>query len=79
MSDIVQKLCGFCHTLRHDGTDCGEWLSLAREQLIKNLTLDKDDFDNTPLLQEHGGAARAKQFFGESNLLVIQLNEAVAA
>ena len=19
MSDIVQKLCGFCHTLRHDG------------------------------------------------------------
>jgi hypothetical protein len=23
MSDIVQKLWGFCHTLRHDGIDYG--------------------------------------------------------
>ena len=24
MSDIVQKLWGFCHTLRHDGVDYGD-------------------------------------------------------
>lgn len=55
-----------------------QWLSLVREQLIKNLTIDEDDFDNTPLLQVRGGVARAKQVFGELNLLVSQLNEAVA-
>src|SRR6476646_2652517 len=26
MSDIVQKLWGFCHTLRHDGVDYGEYI-----------------------------------------------------
>ena len=56
-----------------------QWLSLVREQLIKNLTIDEDDFDNTPLLQGRGGVARAKQVFGELNLLVAQLNEAIAA
>ena len=55
------------------------WLSLVREQLIKNLAIDEDDFDNTPLLQGRGGAAKAKRVFGELNLLVAQLNEAVAA
>jgi len=59
MSDIVQKLWGFCHTLRHDGVE--------------------NNFDNTPLLQGRGGAAKAKRVFGELNLLVDQLNEAVAA
>ena len=60
-------------------TEQMQWLSLVREQLIKNLTIDEDDFDNTPLLQGRGGVARAKQVFGELNLLVAQLNEAVAA
>jgi type I restriction enzyme R subunit len=56
-----------------------QWLSLVREQLIKNLTIDEDDFDNTPLLQGRGGVARARQVFGELSLLVAQLNEVVAA
>ncbi len=30
MSDIVQKLWGFCHTLRRDGVDYGDYI----EQLI---------------------------------------------
>jgi type I restriction enzyme, R subunit len=59
-------------------TEQMQWLSLVREQLIKNLTIDEDDFDNTPLLQGRGGVARAKQVFGELNILVAQLNEAVA-
>jgi type I restriction enzyme R subunit len=60
-------------------TEQMQWLSLVREQLIKNLTIDEEDFDNTPLLQGRGGVARARQVFGELNLLVAQLNEAVAA
>jgi type I restriction enzyme R subunit len=56
-----------------------QWLSLVREQLIKNLTIDEDDFDNTPLLQGRGGVARARQVFGELDLLITQLNEVVAA
>ena len=55
------------------------WLSLIREQLVKNLTIDEDDFENAPLLQGKGGAAKAKRVFGELNSLVTQLNEAVAA
>ena len=26
MSDIVNKLWGFCHTLRHDGIDYGDYI-----------------------------------------------------
>ncbi|MBW1675419.1 MAG: hypothetical protein JRF30_01100 [Deltaproteobacteria bacterium] len=26
MTDIVNKLCGFCHTLRHDGIDYGDYI-----------------------------------------------------
>jgi len=26
MADIVSKLWGFCHTLRHDGIDYGDYI-----------------------------------------------------
>jgi len=32
MSDIVQKLWGFCHTLRHDGVDYGDYIGQLPEQ-----------------------------------------------
>jgi len=35
MSDVVQKLWGFCHTLRHDGVDYGDYI----EQLTYLLFL----------------------------------------
>ena len=35
MSDIVQKIWGFCHTLRHDGVDYGDYI----EQLTYLLFL----------------------------------------
>jgi type I restriction enzyme R subunit len=56
-----------------------QWLSLVREQLIKNLTIEEDDFDNVPLLHGRGGAAKAKRVFTDLKSLVAQLNEAVAA
>ena len=39
MSDIVQVLWGFCHTLRHDGVDYGDYL----EQLTYLLFLKMAD------------------------------------
>ena len=35
MSDVVQQLWGFCHTLRHDGIDYGDYI----EQLTYLLFL----------------------------------------
>lgn len=46
---------------------------------MKNLSMDEEDFDLTPLLEMRGGKARARKVFGELGSLVIQLNEAVAA
>src|ERR1700682_1358795 len=39
MTDIVQKLWGFCHTLRHDGVDYGDYI----EQLTYLLFLKMAD------------------------------------
>ena len=39
MSDVVQKLWGFCHTLRHDGVDYGDYI----EQLSYLLFLKMAD------------------------------------
>lgn len=39
MSDVVQKLWGFCHTLRHDGIDYGDYI----EQLTYLLFLKMAD------------------------------------
>ena len=38
MSDVVQKLWGFCHTLRHDGIDYGDYI----EQITFLLFLNGD-------------------------------------
>lgn len=46
-------------------TEQMQWLFLVREQLIKKLTIDEDDFDNTPLLQGRGGAAKVRRVFAE--------------
>ena len=39
MSDIVQKFWGFCHTLRHDGIDYGDYI----EQITYLLFLKMAD------------------------------------
>lgn len=56
-----------------------QWLSLVREHLVTNLTLDEDDFDAAPLLAGRGGKARARRVFTDLPQLVLELNEAVAA
>lgn len=57
-----------------------QWLSLIREHLVTNLSIDEEDFDLTPLLQGRGGKARAKNVFkGGLGTLVEELNRIVVA
>jgi type I restriction enzyme R subunit len=55
-----------------------QWLSLVREHLVKNLSMDEEDFDLTPLLGMRGGKAKARKVFGNLRQLVEDLNGAVA-
>jgi type I restriction enzyme M protein len=42
MSDIVQKLWGFCHTLRHDGIDYGDYIEQITYLLFLKMADEKD-------------------------------------
>src|SRR3981081_3717135 len=53
MSDIVQKFWGFCHTLRHDGIDYGDYI----EQITYLLFLKMADERGIDLSAGHRGAA----------------------
>ena len=46
MSDVVQKLWGFCHTLRHDGVDYGDYIEQLTYLLFLKMT-DERDIDLT--------------------------------
>jgi type I restriction enzyme R subunit len=39
-----------------------QWLSLVREHLVKNLSMDEEDFDLTPLLEMRGGKRRRGRY-----------------
>src|SRR6266480_6705690 len=57
MSDIVQKLWGFCHTLRHDGIDYGDYI----EQITYLLFLKMADEKGLPLPEGTDWAYLRKQ------------------
>jgi type I restriction enzyme M protein len=42
MSDIVQKLWGFCHTLRHDGIDYGDYIEQITYLLFIKMADERD-------------------------------------
>ena len=57
-----------------------QWLSLVREHLLKNLSLDEEGFDLTPLLQMRRGKAKARQVFqNQLEPIITFLNSSVAA
>jgi len=71
MTDIVQKLWGFCHTLRHDGIDYGDYIEQITFLLFvkmadeRELTLPKGcdwselrDKSGTALLEHYADALR---------------------
>ena len=42
MSDVVQKLWGFCHTLRHDGVDYGDYIEQLTYLLFLKMADERD-------------------------------------
>ncbi len=56
------------------------WLNLIREHLVKNLTIELDDFEYAPIFERQGGRAKADKIFGDKlQSLVNEINFAVAA
>lgn len=54
MSDIVQKLWGFCHTLRHDGIDYGDYIEQITYLLFLKMA-DERQIDLAALRPLTGG------------------------
>jgi len=59
MTDVVQKLWGFCNTLRHDGINYGDYIEQLTYLLFLKLADEKgvrvpDDFGWASLLQRSG-------------------------
>ncbi len=43
MTDVVQKLWGFCHTLRHDGIDYGDYIEQITYLLFLKMADERGD------------------------------------
>src|SRR5687767_10356426 len=59
MTDVVQKLWGFCHTLRHDGVDYGDYIEQITYLLFLKMA-DEKQIDlpagcSWPSLRKHSG------------------------
>ncbi len=59
MTDVVQKLWGFCHTLRHDGIDYGDYIEQITYLLFLKMADEKNvvlpDGCRWPNLKERSG------------------------
>ena len=61
-------------------TEQQQWLDWIKAHLAVNLSIEKDDFDLSPILTRHGGWGQANRaFLGKLEGLLQKLNEAVAA
>lgn len=57
-----------------------DWLNRIRAHLVENLSIDRDDFEEAPVLTRAGGWTAADRVFGGKLWeLVESLNEAIAA
>lgn len=57
-----------------------KWLDHIRQHLIANLSIDRDDFDNVPVLLNRGGWARANKVFdGALDALLVDVNRELVA
>ncbi len=72
LADIMAK-----HTFNKEQK---QWLEYIKEHLIINLAIEKDNFDIVPVLERHGGLARAKKIFGpELDKILEEINYKLAA
>jgi type I restriction enzyme, R subunit len=60
--------------------DQKKWLDYIRQHLIQNLTVDKEDFDNVPILANRGGWGRANKVFnGQLDALLSDIHKELVA
>lgn len=55
------------------------WIQYIKEHLIQNLTLDKEDFEYSPVLERHGGWGKFRKLFSEPETIIKEINAAIAA
>ncbi len=56
------------------------WLGLIREHLVKNLTIEMDDFEYAPIFERQGGRMKARKIFRDNlEHLIEEINYAIAA
>lgn len=57
-----------------------KWLDYIRQHLVANLSIDRDDFDNVPVLSNRGGWGKANKVFdGQLDELLSELNKELVA
>lgn len=55
MSDIVNKLWGFCHTLRHDGIDYGDYIEQLTYLLFLKMAAERSiELSMVEIMNEQG-------------------------
>jgi len=60
--------------------DQAKWMDHIQQHLVANLSIDRDDFDNVPVLSNRGGWRRANRVFdGELADLLEELNRELVA
>jgi type I restriction enzyme R subunit len=60
--------------------DQAKWLDYIRQHLVANLSIDRDDFENVPVLLNRGGWGRANRVFdGDLADLLEELNRELVA
>lgn len=76
----VNQVVAQAASVRELTVDQAKWLEYIRQHLVANLSIDREDFDNVPVLANRGGAGRANKVFdGELDELLAQLNESLVA
>ena len=56
-----------------------QWLTMIRDTIASSVTIETDDFDQSPFIQR-GGLGKARQLFGPELPTILQdLNERLAA
>jgi type I restriction enzyme R subunit len=57
-----------------------KWLQYIEEHLVRNLSLSEDDFNEIPVLSDHGGLRKAQKVFGaQLSSLIEEINFKLAA
>jgi type I restriction enzyme R subunit len=57
-----------------------KWMEYIRQHLVKNLSIEQEDFEAIPVLSDHGGWGRANRVFeGQLSELIEDLNKELVA